>query len=460
MKNVHFRLTTKSLQPNNKQQQSNKASYIYSLLVIASLMSNQIFAETKLFSTDIFFDASLGTDLRYVQNANRSITGEDEIDELQIRSDLSLAGAYYGGLISRAQLDYQIYNDRFTDDSQEDQTGVSGEAGLFIGEPKDFYELGLTHSSQRQFVNPEGPDVTDNLTDRGIFTALGALKTRSDLANFARAEISTTQVDYDDFNINDSTRDSLNLSFTRKLNPLTNAGINISLSEVDYDTSDFSDYDYQRASIFFSRNLRRVSYSFDLGQYETEDFSGNTNTGPYANVSLNANYSNFEFFSSIEKDVTDSSLGDSNFNISDTPNIDGQLNIQDQIEREYLLVGFTTKAFCTQCRVSLEWDRESQDYFNLPAENSETESLSFEFKRNISSKLSVNINLRQLDFSFIDTANTGNFKEKSIQTSLNFKNTSKRFFTSLYAELLERTIDQQNTYESPSIGVSLSYTLY
>ena len=431
------------------------------LLLTSSLISVQTFAETKLFASEIFFDASLGTDLSYVQNANRSTFAEDEIDELQIRSDLTLTGAYYGGIVSQARLNYQIYNDRFTNDSQENQTGANGEASVFIGEATDFYELGLTHSSQRQFVNPEGPDVTSNLADRRIFTALAALKTRSDLANFARAEISTTLVDHDDdFDSSDSSRDSLALSFTRKLNPLTNAGVNVSFFDVDFDTSNLSDYDYQRVSIFLSRNVRQTSYSLDIGQYKTKDFSGNTSNGPYLNASFNSKFSNLEFFSNIERDVTDSSIGDNNSNISDTPDIDGRLNIQDQIEREYLRIGIATEAFCSPCKTSLEWDRESQDYFNLTSENSETESIFFRFQRTISSTLSIDVNLRQLDYSLTDTSITGSFEEQSARISLNFKNANRRLFTSLYTEYLKRETDQESEYESPSIGISLNYVLY
>lgn len=430
------------------------------MLFLSPLLNETSFAESKVLSTNIFFDASVGIDLEYVQNANRSILSEDEIDELQTHTELAVSGAYYGDLISRAQIDYDIYDDQFAQDSQESESGINGEASVFIGRNLDFYEFGLTHSSQRQFIDPEGADITDNLTDRNIFTALAALKSRTDKVNYARLEFTTTKVTFDDSEINDSTRDSLDLNLTRKLNTLTNVGVTFSISEIDYDINDISDYDLQRVSVFFSRNLRRIDYSLDIGLYEVEDNLGNTTDEPYINAALNYGDSNFSFFSNIERDVTDSSIGDGNSNINDTPDIDGQLNLQDQITREYIAFGINTGIICSACQLNLEWNRESQDYLNLFTENSEVDSLSLHLQREVKSNMTAELRIRVLDFTYTNRDDLSDYKETTIRASLGFKSFGKRLFGSIYAGLQERKFDQGSSYRSPSLGLGVSYLLY
>lgn len=432
-----------------------------SIAVTAISFSPCISAQTDSKQSQAFFDIFAGIEFRQAGNANRTSQSNAEIDELQTRTNISVFGAYNGDIISHAQADYTVRHESFAENTQEDDSTLNGELSVLLGDATKNYDLSLTHSSRTLLVDPEEADLTSNRDDRNIFTAIGTLRTSPAKPNIFSAGVSSTKTKFNEFVINDSTRDGINTSYTRRVDPLTSAGIDFSVTDIDFDAGNNADFEYKRASIFFRRNLRRLNYNVNIGRYETKNSSGNEDSGPFS--SLNAGYSTtlIQFSLTAERDITDTSQGNNNNELFSGDNsVDGRIGTQDQILRKYFSASLSFNSLCANCTALIETGKEDEDFFNLTEESSESDfiraSMSFKPASNITLALSANRN----DFSFTQRIDANNFTNTLVRASVEISNLARNLNSSLFIESLKRDFDQRGDYKSLSYGIRFDYQIY
>lgn len=84
------------------------------------------------------FQAEWLEELRRVQNANFSTAPENEIDETQIESALLVSGLAQHSGRTQASFAYKASKTHYSEDSQEEETLVSGRTQVDLGEAATF----------------------------------------------------------------------------------------------------------------------------------------------------------------------------------------------------------------------------------------------------------------------------------------------------------------------------------
>lgn len=429
-----------------------------------SINSNSIGLNSESISVDnkkIYFNAELGLGVSQVENANRTSREDAEIDEVQTRSEFSFSGAYYGGMIHEARAEYQIFQDDFSNDSQQEDSNIVGESSILFGGENTFYDLGASHSSKIFLIDPEAANITNNQDDRDITTFFGTLRAAVGKSNIFSIGGDFTDVSYDEFEINDSTREIIYLGYTRNVNEITTAGLTLSASNTDFDFNDATDYKYKRAAIFISRTLRRLDYSIFLGKYFFESTaSSDEDDGAYGQIDVNYDTGTAKFFVHAERDITDTSLGNSNNTFSSAVSADGRISEQDQILRKYVRAGMNFGLLCGACRFQVDIGREDELYFNLIDESSKSNFINFLASYQPLRMLTLSISARYNDFSYSMRENSNDYDYKILRASASFAEIRRKLNVEFFLELLERKFDVGDGYESYSLGLNIKYQIY
>ena len=429
-----------------------------------STNSNLTGLNTKTVNIDdkkIYFNAELGLGLSEVENANRTSRKDDEIDEIQTRTEFSFAGAYYGDMISEARAEYQIFHDKFDKNSQDDDSSIVGDSNILFGGESTFFDLGASHSSRIFLISPEAANITSNQDDRNITTLFGALRTAPGRSNIFSLGGDFTSVSYQEFDINDSSRDVIYLGYTRNVNEITTAGLTLSSSNTDFDFNDAVDYQYKRATLFMSRTLRRLSYSVFLGQYFFESTGSNDeDDGVYGQIDIDYDTGTINFFAHAERDVTDTSLGNNNDTFSSAASVNGSISEQDQILRKYVRVGMAFGLLCDNCNFQIDAGREDELYFNLANESSTSNFISVLASYDPLKSLTLAVNARYSDFSYTMREDPNDYDYVVLRASANFTKLSRNLSTEIFLESLKREFKIDGGYESYSLGLNIKYQIY
>lgn len=409
----------------------------------------------------IYFTANLGLGLSYVENANRTTREDTEIDEVQTRSEFSFSGAYSGEVVHEARAEYQIFHDDFSKGSQQDGSNIVGESSILFGGENTFYELGASHSSRIFLIDPEAANITTNQDDRNITTFFGVVRTAPGKSNVVSLGGDFADVSYEEFDINNSTRDVIYLGYTRHINAITTAGLTLSSSNTDFDFNDATDYKYKRAAVFVSRTLRQLDYSLFLGHYFLESTGlSDEDDGVYGRMDVNYDTGTAKFFFHAERDVTDTSLGNNNNTFSSIVSIDGRISEQDQILRKSVRAGVAFGLLCGTCRFQIDIGREDELYFNLIDEDSTSIFINFLSSYQPLRTLTLAINARYSDFSYNMRENPNDFDHIILRASANFSEIRRKLSTEFFIESLGREFKVGAGYDSYSLGLNIKYQVY
>lgn len=409
----------------------------------------------------VYFNAELNLGASQVDNANRTNRKNDEIDEIQTRSELSFSGAYYGDIIYEARAEYEIFHHNYDKDSQENDSNIIGDSSILLGGENTFYDLGVSHSSKIFLIDPEAANITSNQDDRNITTIFGALRTAPERANIFSIGGDFTDVSYQEFDINDSTRDVIYLGYTRNVNEITTSGFTISSSNTDFDFGDATDYRYKRATLFLARTLRRLNYSVFIGKYFFESTGSNDeDDGLYGQVDISYDTGVTNFFIYAERDITDTSLGNNNDTFSSAVSVDGRISEQDQILRKYARAGIAFGLLCDNCNFQIDAGRKDELYFNLIDESSTSNFFNVLASYQPLKKLTLSLNARYSDFSYSMRENANDYDYIILRASASFSEISRNLSADFFLESLKREFDVGEGYESYSLGFNIKYKIY
>lgn len=422
-----------------------------------NLNANNINANDK----NIYFNAELNLGISQVDNANRTSRKDDEVNEVQTRSELSFAGAYYGDIIYEALAEYKVFHHDYAKDSQENDSNIVGDSSILFGGENTFYDLGISHSSKIFLIDPEAANITTNQDNRNITTVFGALRTVPERANVFSFGGDFTDVSYQEFDINDSSRDIIYLGYTRNINEITTAGVTLSSSNTDFDFNDATDYEYERATLFVSRMLRRLNYSVFLGKYFFESTnSDDEDDGLYGQIDISYDTGVTNFFIYAERNITDTSLGNSNDTFSSTVSIDGRITEQDQILRKYVRAGMSFSLLCDNCNFQIDVGRKDELYFNLIDESSISNFFNVLASYKPLQNLTLAANARYSDFSYSMRENSNDYDHVILRASASFSEIARNLSADFFLESLKRKFDMGDGYDSYSLGFNIKYKIY
>lgn len=409
------------------------------------------------------WDLEVSENVSYVLNANRAALTSDQIDEGQITSSLLLGGALArpGGLSS--SLKYQIAQTEYLEDTQESDPRLTGDTLFSYGGARDFYTASVFHQRRQLLKDPGTANIDENQDDRDTFGASLTLRTNPINANSLQLLLQHQAIRFDEFYLNDTDRQAVELQWSRRMTELNSVGATISATQVAYANYAGGDYDLNVYYGFFQRRLRTMHYYLALGVNDVKSSRSNS-TSPYVQLTLSKRFGaplvNFGLSSVVLDDssVNRSEGDDPVFTDVDDLNdiTGGRLSTSDQFQRVSAYAEMVNPALCRGCSVRIRLEMSDDKYDNLPEEDLITTRLRVGIAYDYSRKGTLGFEARHADLAYSNGDGLDDFLESDVSLSLT-RNLSRRFWGAVKLRSTERNFDGSGSYTTQSVGIELRY---
>lgn len=423
-------------------------------LIPADLLSLSVMLLVSAQSNANDFGASLSANSLMSDNTTK--TANDPVEERQDVYRLGVTANYLNELID-ANVNYNLYAQKFAEHSQPDDEYLDGSSNLEFGKEHDPLGLVLSHSSRMLLQSPDAVDLIENQQEREIISAAPILRKRVFGADTIFLQGQATLVSFPDDDSQDSKRNSLSLGWTHPLSKISMLQFSAQQSDVNFDSQPTSDYSLDNVMAAYSAQLRKLNYRIEVGYNKLSRELGENQGAPSydASVGYATGYHQFNF--SLGREITDTSFGSGNINeATPIPGGDGLAQNIDQIDRKKANLDWQTTLICGRCSFSVGLSYVEDDYLerddtsvNIYARSAFTYALSN------ASSLTLRMDRSKYDFENDLIGSNYSMNYFSLEYSYRFLN---GFDVNLFARKEERDADQVlSNYDENVYGAGVGY---
>ena len=401
------------------------------------------------FALDTSFGVS--ADINHTDNSLKTHTNERSELEQILRADV--AATHTGSKVT-ADVNYSASRTRYDKNTQDDETEVTGNALISYEQIAQtlIWTLSNTRSSlvrDRSLANTQ-----TNRDERSITRAQGAYVLRPTKADSVTITAFYTDARYDDADSQDSERAGASAVWSRQISKVDSLSLSLDYTDVSFDTQN-NDYEYYAASVGYNANLSKLNYQILIG-YNEQKASGRTVEGGLLDVNARYNTASSTWTLRLLNELTDTSIGDNNSNISGLNIFTNTNNNGDVLERRSIDLSYSNKSLCQACTVKIAFLYQEEDYEVL-LDDSEEGALhtSFDYQFNALTTISAHLGYKDIKFTGGNTRN--DYDEVTYGASLS-RALSKSLVLSLFLGYEERESDSTTEeFDELRGGASISY---
>lgn len=402
------------------------------------------------------FSASVSASSQISDNSKKTSSAEEAVEERQDIYRLGLRGDYSNWLID-ADVDYQLYAQKFAKQSQEDEEYADGSATLVFGKDHNPVGLELSHSRRMLLRSPSDVALLQNMQEREIISAQPVLRTRLSAADLIYVMGRAENVRFIDGSNQDSKRNGGSFGWAHAISKTSAFNLGGHYTDIKFDRMPASDYSLAGVNLAYSVKLRSLDYIIDIGYNETAPEIGEKESAPTYNIRLgyDTGYNMLEVYAG--RQITDSSFGNGNLaGPGQIPGTDGFSQNLSKIDRKTVGLNFSSKAICTRCTFTLGASLTDDDYLERDEDMRNTYYRS-SFAYAISEASSISLRLDRSEYKqeqdFADADHEMNY------LSLEFTHTfASGFDIRLFGRAEKRTSDQEGSnYKENIVGIGLGF---
>lgn len=403
------------------------------------------------------FDATVSVRSQLSDNSKKTPAAEEPIEERQDIYRLGLRGSHSNWLID-ADVDYQLYAQKFAKHSQEDEEYADGSANLVFGKDHNPLGLELSHSRRMLLRSPSDVALLQNLREREIISAQPILRTRISAADwiYVRGRAENVRFIGEDNN-QDSKRNGGSIGWAHAISKTSAINLGGHYTDISFDQLSELDYSLAGVNLAYTVKLRNLDYVVDIGYNETSPEIGEKEGAPTYNFRLgyDTGYHLFEAYAG--RQITDTSFGSGNLvRPGEIPGADGFSPDLGQIDRKTVGLTFSTKVICARCTFTLGASLTDDDYLERENDLRNTYYRS-RFAYSISNASRISLQLDRAEYNQERELLSVDYEVNYL--SLEFIHTFVNGFDiRLFGRTEERTGEQvENNYKENIVGVGLGF---
>lgn len=398
-------------------------------------------------------DASfgVGAEVNHTNNSLKTHTNESSELEQILRADV--AATHKGSKVT-ADMNYAASRTRYDKNTQDDETEVTGNALISYEQIAQtlIWTLSNTRSSlvrDRSLANTQ-----TNRDERSITRGEGAYVLRPTKADSVTITAFYTDARYDDAGSQDSERAGASVVWSHQISKVDSLSLSVDYTDVSFDTRN-NDYEYYAASVGYNVDLSRLSYQILLG-YNEQQTSGRTVEGGLLDVNASYNTASSTWALRLLNQLTDTSIGDNNSNVSGLSIFTNTNNNGGVLERRSADLSYSNRGLCQACTVKIAFLYQEEDYEVL-LDDSEEGAVHASFGYQFNTLTTISAHLGYRDFKFTGGNSRSDYDEVTYGASLS-RTLSKSLVLSLFLGYEERESDSTTEeFDELRGGASLSY---
>lgn len=395
----------------------------------------------RLYALDI--SGNVGVEVKHTDNSLKS--ANNERSDLEQRALGVIKLDHTGDAVSAAA-DYSGEHTVFDRSTQSNETSVTGNALLTYKQIPKTLIWTLRNTRVNVVKDQALADVQANREDRSISSGSGQWLLRPSGVDTIGTTATYTDVRYQHTSQQNSHRTGGELSWNHLFSKIDSMAIRGSYQHVNFKAA-ANDYKYYLGTIGYSAALSRLSYSVAVGYNESKRDSGNVNGG-YVNATANYNDGPTSVDLTLTRELTDTSLGNGNVDVSALNTYDSSSNNRvDIYERTAVDLAATFVSICDSCTVQAALLYENDDYQQVNNDSEESASnlsLSYRITRLVS--IAGKVGYRHFNFTNgnpradYDTYDAGIsvnqrvFRALSVRYFVNYENRKSVLVTQNYEE--------------------------
>jgi hypothetical protein len=393
----------------------------------------------------------LGAGLEYTSNALKTST--DERSDIEQQAIAALGLTHEGSSVI-AEIDYIARFTAYDENTQSDQTEVTGDASI-VYEQMDKQLYWTLENSRRNFVRDRAlANIQSNREIRAISTVGPELILRPSASDAIYTGLSYSDTSYGDSDQQDSNSTGASISWQRSLSEVDVASLNINYQDVKFDTG-LGDNQYYRATVGYSASLSRLSYNIDVGYNTSQRESGDASGGYFQGESSYLDGSSM-WRLAVLHELTDTSRRGGTGHFIDLDDFYNSSLEVDIFELTNLELEYNNSALCRACLFSAAVILQSEDYEELD-NDSDAYALETSFTYQISQLLSAGVLLGYRDFMFKNNNARDDYNIVNVGFEINQSLT--RQFSVVYSLAYEEGGSSASTgdYDELRAGIWIAY---
>ena len=396
---------------------------------------------------------------RNQSNAERRAT--DELSERQDEAGVNLVSEYQSPSLNY-QGAYTLRRTQFSEDSEPDETSWNGQSEVRLGSFIIGPHLVATHDIGRVLNNIDDARRITNTSERQVATVNPGYSFKLTRGTQLGLDYTFTDVTFDDIPTNDSTRNALQASLSRRISLVDVYSVGLTQTRIAFESRPDLDYDITRGFFGFTRQESPIALNLRLGldRIDFDDPTRDNTTNALVFMQADYNRRGNRFSLAASNETTDTSRGSSNLQSGFSENLvasENNLNNQDQIEQSDIRIEYGSENFCGRCRFSTSVAWQQEDYLNLDAQDETSILSTVFFQYTISSNLTIEARYRRSDIEF-DNDTERDFEEERYQVRLKYR--YRYWLTEVFAEEEERQGGILGTFDNRIFGVKLSASVF
>lgn len=399
-------------------------------------------------------------DVRSVDNAGLRPDSEEQTKETQTFATLSADGQLKGDW-SEFNTRYRLENRRHSKLSENDETVILGDSELILGPQHRRYYLQLSHSSREVSIDPLVEDLPSNRDNREIYSVAVHGDLISSRGNTLSLWAGASDIKFDENEINESQRFSLGATFDHAVSPVSVAGVALTGYELKYQHLDNSDVQYTRAAVYWRTELRRISYSAEIGGNSIKSDTEST-TSPSVAANLIYRTGLQTLLISYNQYLSDTSQGGQETGrFEPEVEVDGRLeDVVDQYRLQRFAVSWVHEQICAVCSLRINLGLDQETYVTFPEFDSRELRTGVELGYKPSRYWGLSFSAHFSDFEEVKREPRTGYDERLSELLINFPQIVRKGTLELFAGNIKREFKPAGGYEYNYVGARFIYLLY
>lgn len=324
------------------------------------------------------------------------------------KSDLKqVVGVNFGADYASRTIDlatqYTLTHEEYQHDTYSGKTRLEGYLSALFSTNPNRYSWVFKHQQSIGLINSQNTATTDNLDQRSTFTTGPDVRLRLSPVDMLTASGRFIDTRFDQSDSNDTQRGQVQINWGHSLSEFTTVGLNASHTEVDAEEKN-EGYEQQRVGISYSSQFRYGQYSLQVGgsKLKRDDSNIEDVNGMYGNIDYTTSWAGQSFGASVNRDITDTSVGLSLYidPASEFLNGDNNFDNFDVITRTRYQVFYNRSSADGNLSGSLMLSHDIEDYSTQPQDQEKSSvraGLDYKLAQNLSTF--INVRLQQTDFT-------------------------------------------------------------
>jgi len=419
---------------------------------IVGCFASSFFIASTSYANGYF--GSVSASALHSDNGNKSV--DNPISELQELYILNV-GALYENEIGKFEADYGASYRSFSENTQPNKSTLDGHSSLQLGRQADIAELLVEHSRQTLLNTPDSVDLTENQEEREVLTISPTLNGHFTGADTVFLRGNFSDIHYLESEINNSTRSGATLGVIHKITEIDTLGFEAESTKVEFENFPTSDYTLRSAALTYSARLRQLSYSIQVGKNQSETDAGEKYSSPSYLVSATYKSGVNTFGVNLNREITDTSFGNGNKNVSAGHSSDGGIGQSSQIDRKRVDLQWASTAICTRCTLTASVYQVRDEYLALSEKANEIGS-NITASYAVSASATVSLNWLQSDNRLSNESLGENYKRTIVGLDYNYRIGKSFNIKASYSD--EKRVDDNAStgYREKLVGLSLGYS--